>query len=432
MSQLTITVTHYHGENVDEPPHAQFGTEGGTIGRSTASTLLLPDPERQISRTHALIEHDGEGFVLRDQGSATPVIVNGRTVGHGHSARIGPGDQIVIGRYAMKVERDAFDPDATMLHGKLPDVQAANPAADISMIGTVLSWTEGGAPASDGIIQTLIVPSPVHGDIAEAPSDDRSQQASVASAEEAARADAPQDSGPTIMYVRAPGAPAVDAAAATESVAPASAPAGEVATPDALLQAFLTGAGVPKLTVPGGLTPELMHAVGSMLRETVRGLLDLLHARALTKRELHAQATVIVAQDNNPLKFSPTIEAAMAHLLVPRGMGFMPPVRAVADAHQGLRSHQLAFMAGMHAALESVLKRLDPKALERRSGEPSLIGSFVPAAHKAHLWDEYGQLHRTIAQDAAVDFQSLFGREFLKAYQREITELSAPDVRKEH
>jgi type VI secretion system protein len=70
-----------------------------------------------------------------------------------------------------------------------------------------------------------------------------------------------------------------------------------------------------------------------------------------------------------------------------------------------------------------VLKRLDPGALQQRSGQPSLVGSFVPSTHKARLWDDYAELHAQIVRDADADFQSLFGREFLKAYQSQVERL---------
>ncbi len=196
-----------------------------------------------------------------------------------------------------------------------------------------------------------------------------------------------------------------------------------VSSHDALLHAFLRGAGVEGLQIPGGLTPELMRTLGRMLRESTQGLLDLLAARAMAKREVRADATIIVAQDNNPLKFSPTAEAALAHLLAPRGTGFMPPVRAVKDANSSLQSHQLAFMAGMQAALASVLKRLDPHVLERENKERSLMGTLLGAAHKARLWDRYTELHAAVIKDAETDFHGLFGREFLGAYQSQVSRL---------
>ena len=78
---LTLQVLTYNNVPLDAPVSAEFGEAGGTIGRSPESTLLLPDPDRVISRTHAVIERRDGRFVVRDQGSTVPVIVNGRPIG---------------------------------------------------------------------------------------------------------------------------------------------------------------------------------------------------------------------------------------------------------------------------------------------------------------------------------------------------------------
>jgi len=450
MPALTITVVSQNGEPLTDELKAQFEARGGSIGRGSGSTLLLPDPLRQISRTHALVElRDGQ-FTLTDQSSVTPVVVNGQSLGNGRSTPIGPGDEIAIGGYRMRVEGDVpnapFDPDATIVQ------RSHKQRGDISMDGTVLSWTNDGNAAPASSIQSVIVPSPAHvpvGDktvpataapvIPHAIPDKRSDNVQPAASAPPTYASAVPSPGTTADAAR--DAPLVPSPAITSSPAPvtptAPSPAGSevpaaptlgAQTPEALLQAFLEGAGVPRLAIKSGLTPALMQTIGEMLRESVRGLLDLLQARAMTKREVRADATIIVASDNNPLKFSPTLEATMSHLLVPRGTGFMSPVRAMSDAHQSLRSHQIAFMAGMQAALASVLKRLDPHALEQRTGEPSLVAALVPTTHKAHLWEQYESLHSTIVHDAEADFQSLFGREFLKAYQSQVTRLREQDT----
>ena len=124
----------------------------------------------------------------------------------------------------------------------------------------------------------------------------------------------------------------------------------------------------------------------------------MLAARAMTKREVRADMTVIVAKDNNPLKFSPDIEAALTHLLVPRGRGFMPPLRAVADAYDDLRAHQLGFMAGMRSALAVVLARFDPRALEQQLIGTSVVDSILPTHRKAKLWDLFGELYGTLSR----------------------------------
>lgn len=452
MHSLTITVAQQDGQPVAEGLRAEFGPEGGTIGRASGSTLLLPDPDRMISRTHARVEMEDGAFVVRDQGTASPVVVNGQALGKGRSVRVGPGDAIIIGRYYLAVTGNAPAPDmdATAPRAIFADAAGAGAATppEISMSGTMLSWSENGGVGAADAIRTVSIPSPVHADaphagVASEPSAVVAPAATTPPVAIATRADAtpmaaampataatttPVVAGATNASVpRASGASA--ATSATAATAPASTASAAArrdpatATNEDLLQALLEGAGVPQLAIPGGLTPEFMQSMGQMLRETIRGLLDLLAARAMAKREVRADATIIVAQDNNPLKFSPSVEAAIAHLLMPRGMGFMSPLRAVTDAHDSLRSHQLAFMAGMQAALATVLKRLDPKALEQRSGQPSLVGSFMPGAHKARLWDEYTALHAAILRDADADFQSLFGREFLSAYQTQVSRL---------
>jgi type VI secretion system FHA domain protein len=212
-----------------------------------------------------------------------------------------------------------------------------------------------------------------------------------------------------------PASPATPAPAAPPAVAPA--PASGTATHDELLRALLAGAGLRDVGIPGGLTPQLMNQLGSLLHEATRGLIDLLAARANAKRQARADMTMIVSKDNNPLKFSPNVETALAQLLVPRGRGFMPPLRAVGDAYEDLRLHQQGFMAGMRSALALILTRFDPNELEKRLSDNSMVNSILPTTRKAKLWDMFGQLYGDISKEAESDFHALFGEEFLRAYQ---------------
>ena len=143
----------------------------------------------------------------------------------------------------------------------------------------------------------------------------------------------------------------------------------------------------------------------------------------MTKREVRADVTMIVSTDNNPLKFSPDVGAALLHLLVPQGPGFLTPVAAMRDAYDDLRSHQFGFMAGLRAALAGVLKRFDPAVLEQRLAQKSVLDSLLPINRRAKLWDLYISLYRDIAVEAEDDFHTLFGREFLRAYQEQVERL---------
>ena len=133
--------------------------------------------------------------------------------------------------------------------------------------------------------------------------------------------------------------------------------------------------------------------------------------------------TMIVARENNPLKFSPSVEVALQHLLGPPAPGFMPPATAMRDAFDDLRAHQLGVMAGMRAALEGVLQRFDPQQLEGKLSKRSAIDSIIPATRKARLWDAFNELFAQLQTEAQDDFDEIFGKAFLKAYEDQLDRL---------
>jgi FHA domain-containing protein len=233
-------------------------------------------------------------------------------------------------------------------------------------------------------------------------------------------------------------APAATPAAYAPTTAPASVPPMAAATPTtplaptshlpqgdeakALLQAFKEGLGTPTVQIDA-LTPDVMRLIGQLLHDSAQGTVDLLVARAALKREVRAEVTMIVAQKNNPLKFSPTVEVALNHLLSPPQRGFMPASQAMQDAYDDLRAHQFGFMAGMKAALDGVLKRFDPAQLEGKLTQKSMLQSLLPATRKARMWEVFQELYAQISAEASDDFHELFGKAFLKAYEAHIDEL---------
>ncbi len=215
-----------------------------------------------------------------------------------------------------------------------------------------------------------------------------------------------------------PPAPAAARSAPRPAIAPSIAPSSDAA----LLAALLEGLDAPGLKL-APLTPETMRLLGQLLRESVRGAVELLVARAALKREMRADVTMIAQRENNPLKFSPTVEVALAHLLGPPTRGFMPAAPAVKDAFDDLRAHQLGVMAGMRAALEGVLQRFNPEQLESKLTRKSALSSLIPAARKARLWELFNELFAQLQTEAQDDFNELFGRAFLRAYVDQLDRL---------
>jgi len=222
--------------------------------------------------------------------------------------------------------------------------------------------------------------------------------------------------------VAAPAAPAMSAPAAR------SAPAAPVAAshpPDALWAAFCEGAGV-EVPLPQGLSPEQMRVIGTIMREAVEGSLRLMAVRATAKTELRAAVTTIRARNNNPLKFSPSADTALAQLLQPPLRGFMAGPVAMQDAMHDLVGHSIGTMAGMRAALAGVLARFEPGQLESKLAGKSMLDSLMPGGRKAKLWDLYLQHFDSIRNDAHDDFHNLFGAAFVAAYEEQLDQLPPP------
>ena len=71
------------------------------VGRSRECDVMLSDPN--ISRKHAELRRDGEGWVVFDLGSTNGIKVNGRRV---DQAPLQPGDRITLGLTELTFELD--------------------------------------------------------------------------------------------------------------------------------------------------------------------------------------------------------------------------------------------------------------------------------------------------------------------------------------
>ena len=70
----------------------EFGTDGGTIGRSVKSDWTLPDPDNYVSGRHCTIDFRGGAYYLADI-STNGVYANGekKPIGKGNPRRLFDG-----------------------------------------------------------------------------------------------------------------------------------------------------------------------------------------------------------------------------------------------------------------------------------------------------------------------------------------------------
>jgi FHA domain-containing protein len=123
------------------------------------------------------------------------------------------------------------------------------------------------------------------------------------------------------------------------------------------------------------------------------------------------------------MKFSPDARSALEQLLEPPMRGFLPGPAAMNDAMNDLVGHSIGTMAGTRAALEGVLDRFAPNQLESKLVGKTLLDNFLPMNRKAKLWELYLQHFESIRGEAQEDFQTLFGKAFVAAYEQQLERL---------
>ncbi|MGK6307420.1 type VI secretion system-associated FHA domain protein TagH [Variovorax sp. DT-64] len=405
---IALRVTRRPGATEPDATALPMPPEGLTIGRSVDCALVLADPLRLVSRQHAQVIAVGQGARVRCISSTAPLWVNGMQLDPGGERALLVGDRLRIGGFELAVEPAAatavqrsrldrwFDledaPDPLAAGSPLPALAAAAEEEEAGAPSAVVSWQ-----TSRHVVRTGTPMLPSASSMPLAPPPPPPSQAAGAAA--ASTAPAPLSEAPP---------PAV---ARRGDRRPADLP------PELheLAAAFGRGAGLGADVAP--LTPEWMEHLGALLRATAEGTLALLQSRAITKRQMRAEGTRIAPRQNNPLKFSPDATEALSRMLQREASpGFLDPVAALHDAHRDLLVHQVAMVAGMRAAVFELFSRLGPEAAENGEGPAHGI-SRIPLFRAAALWHRHRMQHAQLLEHLDDDFQTIFGREFLRAYE---------------
>ena len=192
---------------------------------------------------------------------------------------------------------------------------------------------------------------------------------------------------------------------------------------DATLTALLQGLGIDAGTVRHIPADDLARLVGGMLRVATQGTMTALRSRSMAKRETRIAMTLIEERDNNPLKFFPDVDMALTQMLGARGAGYLAPEDALQEAFHDIQTHELAVVAGMRAALEHAMSRIDPVTIDR-SVQPAKGIDALLGNRRARLWQRFVDTWEDVARDAGDDFQRTFGEPFSRAYQAQLDALT--------
>lgn len=460
-------------------------TRGRTsIGRGDDNDWVLPDSARHLSKRHCVIDHEAGVYTITDLSTNGVFINHGPTaLGRRNSAVLKHGDTLQFGGYRILVALEAALPSADRppehpVDFDLFEALGNRMPAEIGGRPTPASFGPlGGLPGDEDAPAGPLVPQLGGGPLPGRQGDEADwrgpapwRQATVADhISEENQFYAPPDARPDTargaagnsgipedwLEEDAPPEPVPDAAPDPRpheepvSWEPASgqAPSGAGAMPSMpgrpqpapasastvsgnpaeALKIFLKGAGLGDLEIDPADAPEILELLGQTFRVFADGLRNLLMARASMKNELRIERTMIAPAHNNPLKFTVSLDDALAALVGPPRRGFMPPVAAVENGFRDVQAHQLATVGGIQVALKLLLDQLDPEAI-RTTEPPGRLDALVAASRKARLWEEFERRYADLARQIDEDSGAVIGRAFALAYE---TSERAQGIRRE-
>ncbi len=190
-----------------------------------------------------------------------------------------------------------------------------------------------------------------------------------------------------------------------------------------MVDAFLAGTGLTEVELEPEEMISFMFTAGQSLRELTQGFKQVLSTRTSLKNEFRLGMTMMQPTENNPLKLSVDVDDALTKLLLPSMRGYLPPIKAIQEATDDLQAHQMALLAGLRAALSSLVALFDPEALEKDLQKASTFDNLLPSIRKARYWELFKTRYRTAADDAENDFLHFLGDEFTTAYEQQIQRL---------
>lgn len=496
-----------------------FDELGGTLGRSSSNSWVLPDPDRFLSSCHCEIICEQGQFFLVDL-STNGTFLNGspEPLGKGMRSPLTDGDTFEMGDYRFSVSLDSGaipdSPSSAQALRRDPfaagvDADQPNPGGLKSALFEASAFDS--APFPDGTIESIFNASPLpenrdplalldraqgHQD---SPVDDdpfatfesgRSINHTPALDEALSWPETktqnliPDDweddlfgtSGPTFQageYSRAelqaePGPTAMESSPMspfqTSQVAlpvndhmpgrafrqrrsgpspdpepragglkrptprpssgrlAASADAGGVADRDS--DGFIRALGMN----PDSMSLEQRQTInqmgGKILRELMEGVMQLLRSRSTIKNEFRMNVTTIEPFENNPFKFSVGVDDALENIFLKRGKAYKEPLEALDECFHELGEHQLAMIAGIREGFQKMMTRFDPLALEKvfeRRGKHSSL----PGLRQARCWTNYRDYYAGFSDNMDASFQSLFGTDFVQAYEDHLRTLGA-------
>jgi type VI secretion system protein ImpI len=419
------------------------GKRSVDIGRDQHLDWTLPDPTRFISGKHCEVHYKNDAYWLHDV-STNGTFLNGSDQRVRSPYQLKNGDRLAIGQYIVQVSLDSGAPSVSdrnsasssglisQQHAAYPELWAiddkdAPPPVDRQQMKMpreaarpinpdFLDWAAGvpevdaGASrrrppanpvqpkaeldwASGPMSRSAAVPEPVPPVVAPRRPVWKDSEV-ITSGDSPFLANVPPEVVDRPAAFRAELPPERPVAPPPLPPAPAASPAPPPSPQrrgddDDFIRRMARAAALPEDFFAGKDAGQLADQLGSMMRVSVSSLMMLLQARNEAKRLTRSTSqTTIQATENNPLKFSPTVEDALRILFGPKTHSYLDASRAFTQGFDDLKSHQLKTYMAMQHAVTMLTADLDPATIGK---DLELDDSIMDKmrSRKARLWDAF-------------------------------------------
>lgn len=443
-----------------------------SIGRAPDNDWTLPDPGRVLSKRHCRITANGDTWLVTDT-SSNGTFLNDTSLDPGVPHALHNGDRLMFGAYEIEVQLGEVSPVVDADTGLRPalsgrdsgedrqtgdvfssldddPLEAARPSIglppDFDPLGSSEAVAESSYAVPDHVAELEAhfraprpnfellpedwntPPEPSRTPMPPAPTPLTPAPATPMSPEPLSPAPPspapPSPAPPPLTQLPSAPLPPPPMPALPPLEAPAVATAAADAGDTAGFAAFAAGARIAG--TPAGDPRATLAALGAAFRAVVSGLRRTMIARATIKGEFRIEQTMIRAAGNNPLKFSADDDDALAALLgIGRQLG-MSPGQAITEALRDMRWHELAVASAMQQAVRDVLSELEPERVMREV--PSGMLQRLSGASERRAWQRYAALHARTMRALADDFDSVFGKSFVRAYEAALADIAAQDA----
>jgi type VI secretion system FHA domain protein len=413
---LELSVLSYHRLSPRQVAVKRFDTVGGTLGRSEQADWYLPDPERVVSGLHAAIGYQSGQFSITDK-STNGLFINRSTeaLGQGNTQVLHHGDIVCMGDYEIQValidEQAKVTTPQTNQSTALPGIKAF-PAAEI--VSAPLQQDDSGFRISE-LASTAYSKGETSPDLNARRHLGAQQNFAMDEHFLAPTATIPDDWEANWQQEGNLKRPLQSAF--TPSHVSANSSNGTTATQHDYLQAFLKGLDVSEENQTAINSTQIWEQLGRALKQSLYGVIEVMRERSTVKSNFRVNQTTFQQRENNPLKFSASLDDAFHNLFNRPGTSFMPAQQAIAEAFADISRHELAIVAGASGAMVGLLQQLAPEKIEATDFGSSFVDKVNPAQRQARLWSQYKALHQTLVSELNSKNRQGVNDDFISAYE---------------